>query len=427
MSKPTKSKKGRVPAAARPAPAAVPFSPEAQELRALLRRVPDGFQATLNALAGKAPEARERVLTELARGLGKEILPLVRAAALGKDGGLACSAVRVLPVFGTRAAADALVEAYEIDPEGDRGTLALQSGAALRARGITVSLPEPPHEEGNSLRLTLRETSVSAPDGVGSRSVVARLQDQYGVWHAILILCNDQAGVKDGFLRPMSRHEWTEHLQRVEERGTSQAVCPPDFARWQVEQARALNAQTGFPLGESLKDWDAHLGPPPEEYQPPPPPDPGDDLAAQAGEGATLFKQPDIARWFLETADCVPYARRWSDVATRIRYRGESDALRAEQQEILSSVLRDLVDETLRTRYQARLEDAARVYEWRGQAQPARRAAAVAALLAEGIPLDESPFFLELARRSLWATEALLLRGEDLERQRYKPLKRYQS
>src|SRR4051812_3640746 len=89
------------------------YSPEAQEMRALLRRVPDGLRATLTALAGKDEAARERVLGELARGLGKEVMPLFKAAAVGSNDGLSCSAIRVLPAFGTRAAADILGEVYQ--------------------------------------------------------------------------------------------------------------------------------------------------------------------------------------------------------------------------------------------------------------------------------------------------------------------------
>src|SRR4051812_48298951 len=129
MSKPTRSQKPRG-GGPPPAPA---YSPEAQELRALLRRVPDGFQATLSALAGRPTADRERVLGELVRGMGKEILPLVRAAALGSHADLSLSAVRVLPVFGTRAAGDVLVEAYQLDPEGERARAARQGALALQA------------------------------------------------------------------------------------------------------------------------------------------------------------------------------------------------------------------------------------------------------------------------------------------------------
>src|SRR5579883_1439394 len=107
MAKGDKSKKAK-PAGVAPRT----YTPEAQEVRALLRRIPDGLKATLTALAARPQSDRERVLTELTRGMGKELLPLLRAAALGAHEEVAGSAVRVLPLLGTRAAADVLAEVY---------------------------------------------------------------------------------------------------------------------------------------------------------------------------------------------------------------------------------------------------------------------------------------------------------------------------
>ncbi|HEU4753926.1 MAG TPA: hypothetical protein VFU47_12530, partial [Armatimonadota bacterium] len=281
-------------------------------------------------------------------------------------------------------------------------------------------------------RFALREVSVSVPDGAGSRSVVARLQDQYGVWHAILVLCNDQAGVKDGFMRPMSRQEWTERLQRLETQGAAQAVVPTEFAQWQVAEARRLNDATGFPLGDSLKEWDALVGPPPPGYEPPDPIAPV--LAASEEQrrewveaGARLFKQSNIGRWFLEAADCAPFARRWSDLQVRLRHRGRTPELQQEEEKLLQETVETLLTEEWRGLFRGRLAHAARIFEWSGQEALARQAAAVVADLDAGTAPRDNPFFKELARRSLQVTETLILRGEDLERLRYKPMKRYQS
>src|SRR5690242_15952443 len=117
MAKTSKLKKSAPPGKALPQRA---YSAEAQEMRALLRRIPDGLKATLQALAARPQADRERVLTELARGMGKDILPLVRTAALGGNEELAQSAVRILPVFGTRAAGDVLVEVHRAHGESER-------------------------------------------------------------------------------------------------------------------------------------------------------------------------------------------------------------------------------------------------------------------------------------------------------------------
>jgi len=429
MAKATKDKKTRP--AQKPAAAPVrAYSPEAQEVRALLRRIPDGLKATLACLANKPQADRERVLAELVRGLGKEALPLVRAAAMSAHEELAHSAIRTLPIFGTRAAADVLAEVHDAHPDTPRATLARHSAKAFRARGIQAAVPEP-DEAAEPPHYALRETWVSAPDGVGSRSVVARLQDQYGVWHAILVLWNDQAGIKDGFMRPLSRQEWEERSRRMDERGTSQVQCPPDFARWQVATARQLNAESGLALGTALDEWDRQLGLPPEGYQPP---DPAAKLAAAPDvyeqaltAGAALIKLPDAARWFLEAADCEPWARRWMDLQNRLRYRGteaDPEVVRAELTTLVYDATTQLIDEKQRELYRGRLLDFARVLEWRRMEEPARQAAAAALALERGVACTAIPFLVALVEWSLRATEVLMTRGEDLERLRYRPLRR---
>jgi hypothetical protein len=431
MKKPDRGKKPGGPQ--RPEAREVAFSPEAQELRALLRRVPDGFQATLKALAGKPVDARERVMSELARGMGKDALPLVKAAALGAGDDLARSAFRVLPIFGTRAAADVLVEAHKARGNGDFAVLAWQSALALQARGINIEIPEPDGVREQP-GLVLRETHVSAPDGVGNRAVAARLQDQYGVWHAVLVLWNDQAGVKDGFMRPMSRQEWEERAERLVTRGTSQAGCPPDFARWHVAEARKLNEKTGLPLKDHLQKWDDLIGAPPDDYQPPDPTAPVREASAEERQrwvisGAELFQLGDVERWFLEMADCPEFARRWIDLQSKVRLRGPEDRAAEGLKSLILEATDALLDENQKVLYVGRLLDLARVLAWRKSGAQweagARRAAAAALVLQEGEAPSSIPFCVELVQRTLRATGELLRRGEDLERYRYHPLKRH--
>jgi hypothetical protein len=427
MRKGAKSKKGRPPGRG---PAAPAYSPEAQEVRALLRRVPDGFQAGLNALAARPAPERERVMTELARGMGKEVLPLLRSAALGGNEELALSALRVLPVLGTRAAGDVLAEAHAAWPDSERARAAAEGGQALQALGIHVAI-EGLEERRAEPRLTLRETSVCAPDGVGSRSVAARFQDEYGVWHAVIVLWNDRAGVKDGFTRPFSRQEWAEYVERMGTRASAPAVSPPDFARWQVEQARRLNEQTGFPLEDHLEAWDAHVGPPPAGYEPPDPSAPLRDaseaeLAELLDGGTRLFDLPAVRSWFVEAEDCAAWARRWSDLQARIRLRGESDELKREIVQLVKNATDDLIAGAELRLYRERLLDLSRACGWRHDETSARRAAAVVAALDAGRAPGEIPFFMALLERSLMATTEMLARGEDLRRTRYRPMRRVQ-
>lgn len=400
-------------------------------MRALLRRVPDGLKAALNSLAARPQGERERVMKELARGLGKDVLPLMRAAALSSQSELALSAVRTLPVFGTRAAGDVIVAAYQAAPEGELARVAWEAAEALQARGIHVDIPEP-SAPAEALHYSLRETHVSSPDGVGSQSVIARLQDQYGVWYAVFVLCNDQVGVKDGFMRPFSRGEWAERQQRMDDRGLFHVQCPPDYARWQVGQARQRNAVSSFPLGDTLKEWDTYVGPPPDGYVPPDPVEPlrsasAEQVAEWIRDSQDLFEERDMRSWFLEVADCMAWARRWLDLQQRVRFRGTSEALEREAIELVQNATNDLISPTLREQYRHRLEDLSRYYEWRGQPVLARRAAGAVLAIDRGEPPAEVPFFIALVQRTLSVGEVMIQTGENPARSRYRPMRRYQS
>lgn len=432
MAKPPKLKRPQPaarPAAAPPSPS---FSPPAQETRALLRRIPDGLKAALNSLAARPQAEREQVLTELIRGLGKDALPLVRAAALGAHAELAASALRVLPAFGTRAAGDVLVEAYQANPQSENARLAWQGSLALQARGINIRVPAPPGADEPEYRV--REMLVCAPDSFGARSPAARLQDEHGVWHVILLLWNDTVGVKDGFMRASSRQEWAERMERKNEGGKLWTACPPDFGRWQVARAKEISAAAGLNIEEFIRDWDRWVGPPPEGYQPPDPT--GPVRAAPAAEreqwladSKLIFEALDARTWFLEAADCVPWGKQWTELQDRLRFRGSSEGIQAERNALLEEVLAALVPADHALRYRERLVDLARVAEWRdstpGGQLTSRRACAAAVAQEEGRPLLEIPFFAALAERSLFVVEYFIRRGEDPVRAAGRPGRPY--
>jgi hypothetical protein len=404
-------------------PASGGLSPEAQEIRTLMRRVPDGPQAALGALAAREEESRERVLRELVRSLGKDFLPFVRGAALGSREPLACSAVRVLPLFGTRAAGDVLLEVHAAHPEGERAGLARAGAEALQARGIHIEIPggEPPKEER---RLALRETGVSVSDRAGSRSVVARLQDGYGVWHALFVLWNDRQGVRDAFLRPFSRQEWLERTQqRLDDRSLAWQVCPPDYARWKVARARTLSAPEEGRAAEHLKDWDELVGPPAAGYEPPDPvanlfegsPDEAARWLAEAGE---LFRVPDVERWFVEVDLVKKRAQGWYDLLSRARLKQEDPELKAETAEFLRAAVEEVISAEEACLYRERLVELARICSWRHDEANARRAAAAAAAIDGAAAPSENPFFQALVRRTLLVAAATLRDGDSPARAR---------
>jgi hypothetical protein len=421
-----------------PAPPTHVYSAQAHELRALLRRVPDGFQATLHALERREAPERERLLTELVRGMGRDLLPLVRAAALGPQDDLAISALRVLPVFGTRAAGDVVAEVFTGASSASRASVARDAARALQARGIRVAIPDEERSQDEP-GYAVREVCITAPDGVGSRSVAARLQDRYGVWHAIFILWNDRAGVKDGFMRECSLNWWRQRVEKPEDEDHDPFVtCPLDYARWQIEQARTLNLQTGFPIRQYLEAWDRWIGPPPADYQPP---DPlaavreatEEDRAKWEDLAPKLFQTSEAGRWFPEAADCVPWARQWSQLQTRFRRSREreepdsvTDALVNELGALVDEAANALVSGELPALYRRRLIDLSLAFEWQRRPELARATAATALAMELRAP-GRIPFFVAFVQRALEVTWQMLLMGEDLERLRYDPLRNVQD
>jgi hypothetical protein len=431
MTKPGKTRKDRSPARAASSPGQT-WTSEAQELRALLRRVPDGLKATLQSLAVKPDPDRERVMLELARGLGREILPLFRTAALDANEPLSCTAIRLLPAFGTRAAADVLAEVQAAVSGEPRQQAVRDAAKAFRARSIQVSVSEPEAPRSARPRLIVREAAVSMPDGVGSRSVAVRLQDVHGVWHALLVIWNDRAGVKDGFLRPLSRKEWEDLQARPDvSRGPRYLSCEPDYVRWMIQRARELNAVTGFPLGMSLVDWDELVGPVSTDYIPP------DPCAAQRSDpelhgrsleqGARLYDELELRSWFLEAADCVNWAERWLVLQLAHRNRSTPEDSEKKIRELVALAVDDRVDQEHAKLYRERMTELARGWEWLGRPRPAGLAAAVALALEQGIRPAEIPFFPALMERTLFAVSEMLRSGQDIERTRYRPLRRYQT
>jgi hypothetical protein len=405
-----------------PRPTAETIDPE---LRAILdgfveiaRESPGGWGTVAEAARDVPQELLEEVIPLLGRHLGSGALPLLRGLALDENEALALPAVKTLPLLGTRAAGDVLVEAFHAHPEGDLARAAWEGVQALQARGIRVELPEPDGVRRPVPAYTLREVYSSFPDGVGSRSAMMRLQDRYGVWHTLGVAWNDQVGVKDGFLLPMSAREFREVFEIEGPGGIELVEAPLAFVQWEVAQARALNPKSGFPLEEHLDDWDALIGPPPEGYEPA---DPGlegrsfDTDLESLEDLDLLLDHPATWSWGIEPADCRPWRERW----LKLQDAPEDDS---GYDDLLAEVADRLITRDQKERYVSRLVDAARKLEWDDEPVLAEIALAAAAVTRAVRSPGESPFLLDLIHNSFEMLDQMLLAGEDPEALRYDPM-----
>jgi hypothetical protein len=413
--------KRKAPRPAQP-PAAEPLDPELRAIldgfREIARESPGGWGTVAEAARDVPPEILEEVIPLLGRHLASGALPLLRGLALEENEALALPAVKSLPLLGTRAAGEALVEAFHAHPEGDVARAAWEGVQALQARGIRVDLPEPDGVRRVVPAYTMREVYSSFPDGVGTRSAMVRLQDRYGIWHALGVAWNDQVGVKDGFLLPMSPREFREITEGEGAMGMELVPAPLEFVQWEVARGRALNSKSRFPLEDHLDDWDALIGPPPEGYEPP---DPGlegrnfetdletlDDLDLLLDHRATWS-------WAVEPADCRPWRERW----LKLQDAPEDDPA---YDTLLAEVAERLITPDQKGRYVSRLVDAARKLVWDEEPELAEIALAAAAVTqAVGSP-SESPFLLALIDNTFAMLEDMLEAGEDPEALRYDPM-----
>jgi hypothetical protein len=397
-----------------------------RDMTRLARESPDGWGTIAQVFLENPEFEPEIVLPFLAQSLGKEVLPLLRGAALEEEEELAIGALKALPLLKSRAAGDVLVEAFAAYPDGDRARLAWEGVQALQAQGINVSVPEPDGVRRVVPAFELREMWETAADGVGSRSAHARGQDRYGVWQTVMVVWNDRAGVKDGFVAAISRREWEEVLKEERGQGIVVLQVPPDYTRWQIARARALNARSGFPLEDHLEAWDQFVGPAPEEYQPPDPLEAVRKLSAEeraelAEATEELWDIPALQNWSLEPADCRPWLEEWTAVMDDESLSDEEFELRMDA--LLRRAVRELVTSDTAALYRERLLDTSRKLTWLKQEAEAGLVAAVALAIEEAPGPEHARFFRDLADNGLSMLQEMVEDGEDPDRWRYDPLR----
>lgn len=393
-------------------------------IRAMVEECPEGWAIIAEALRDTPDVEPDVLLGFLAREMGKEALPLLRGLAVDDDEELALGALKALPLLGTRAAGEILAEAFHAYPEGERAKAAWQGVEALKAQGINVTVPEPAGARVIVPKYRVRETWETWPDGVGNRETVARLQDRYGVWHALMVLWNDQAGVKDGLLQPFSRADW-EELVNDELSNTVFTQVPLEYVQWSIARARELNGVTGFPLDEHLAEWDEYVGAPPAEYAPP---DPLEAVRSLPPDQLTELRQalPDVLQgegfgaWAVEPADVRPWFEEWQKIAEEEPE--DQDELLAKLDGLGQRVAAEIVTPEMVTLFRHRLVDIARKCAWDDTAEDGEVLSAAALDLDTNPDAHSSPLFRELVINSMEMLDLMVEDGVDPEAERFDPM-----
>lgn len=246
------------------------------------------------------------------------------------------------------------------------------------------------------------------------------------MWHAIVVVTNEQAGVKNSMALPLSHREWRMMVERGESEGVAHVETPPEYSRWQVARFRAMNARSGFPLEDRLEAWDQFVGPAPEDYTPPDPLErvrtlAPEEQAALAERTSELLGDEGVVDWGVEPADLRPWHDQWTEVFDRTVGEPNDDEM-ARENALYAEIVRALITPEMAALFRERLIDTSRKLQWLRNDAAADIAAAVALALDRGEDLAGMQFFYDLLWRGFDMLEEILADGEDPEKYRYDPM-----
>ncbi len=418
MARPKKRRKiqERRLAAGRPAPApsAVDLTAHEAMLADLAARLltadpPDAETlATGMAQVQELGDAAASALAWLAQQGGSRALPLLEAALA--DEGLVLGAIQALAQVTDPEAARLLDGVAREHPQKAVVKAARRSLFELRRAGIVWEAPvdETPREEW-----PLYKVLASYIDSEGSRSVWIARRGMFGGLRVANFILNETLGIKDCY--GADNFGKVDFDRLLEDAAASDppilyASISLPHARRLIEEARALNKESGFQLPLDFYTWRDIVGEPqPGEEEPPRPAELTPEVIRGhpewLDEAKGLIELPACRSWLLDGEVVEPYVDHYA--RNRIRgLEGQAEGitdLGAVQDEgiIVRRAVREIFDEKRASQMQRRLDETALLLWLTDQPEAARWAAATALTLAEGTPPEEVPFLYELVRASL--------------------------
>src|SRR5262249_19339194 len=291
----------------------------------------------------------------------------------------------------------------------DQRKAARRSLFRLRSLGIhppaqAAAAPAAPAQP----RAVLYRALASHIDGVGSRALWLFADRPLGGAYLLTFVLNDLVGMKDAYVRDSTRKRLAARAAETRgHEGMTWVELPVTYAQWLIQEALALNAESGFPVPTEYRHWRDVAGPPPEPYERP--------LAYEEvsrfeikmrpellRDTPSLFEQPEVEGWFLGFQEVQPYAselRRARE--SRLVLTAESEEQR--QERVVGQAIRELIGPAQRRALQRRLEETAYVFLRTERPQPAKLAVAAAVEMADtdAVLLPRHPFVRTLVERSI--------------------------
>jgi hypothetical protein len=299
------------------------------------------------------------------------------------------------------------------------GRLTMQSipGAEDEAMEQTHQQPQP-----------LYEARVSFVDGSGAQMAMLSWQRDDGLLKGLNVLCQDAWGIKDCYgSDEMEVDRWSELVESMEGQGLGSFPVTLDYCRALIADARALNRRTRHKLPVAYAVWRPLIeGEEPSTRDAPPtlimlePLSFTPTLAQLAQRGDEIFEMREFESWSFEPfASIRPYVNSYIgsfSPVTSSRRRKRNGEQKANQEAIVSEVLKTVVDDKWRLLYEARLRRQGALIQFVGRTDDALFVSAVAAALHpdSGLAPQEQPFLRAFMHRSL-ANGLLRMMAEALE------------
>ena len=381
-------------------------------------------EAALSELAAAPPALARAALAGLRKAAGADAIPLLALVAERADPAVARAALGELGALPDPAAAAALVRLAEALPDKEQRKEARRALSHLRSLGVsppatpqvarpTVVAPQP--------RATLYRAIASHIDGVGSRMLWLFAERPLGGAYLLAAVLNDLVGLKDFYVRDSTRRKLAAHEAEMRENPEITWVeLPVDYARWLIQEALALNAESGFAIPTEYRYWRDVVGEPERPYE--------RALAYEEisrfelklrpellQESPKLFTEHEVEGWLLSYQEVEKYATELRRIrATRLVLTPESEEERLER--VLTQAIREYFTPPRRRALRRRLEETAYIFLRTARPHQARLALAAAVELADTDPLllPRHPFVRALVHRSIELAIKAARAGVDL-------------
>jgi len=392
------------------APVATVEAGEAAALAARLREQLGEPDAALATLKSAPPALGAAALEQLRREAGAAAREMLYRAAIEAPPPAAEAALAELAALADPDAAALLADLAEHLPGKEQRKAARRALFHLRSRGVPIPEPRrpPPAAPAAQPRAVLYRALATHSDGLGSRLLWLFADRPLGGAYRFVALINDLAGLKDFVVHDTTRKRLAAEEAEARQRGEFTWVeLPVPYAQWLLQEAVALNADSGFPLPTEYHAWRDVVGAPTTPVERPLIYEHVSRFEVKMRpellrEAPRLFEEPEMEGWFLGYRQVQPYAvelRRAREA--RLVLTPESEEQRHER--VLTQAIRELFTPPLRRALQRRLEETAYIFWATGRREQAKRAVAAAVEIADSDPLllPRHPLVRSLLERSI--------------------------